>query len=273
MSTVNIGPIPQIGYGTWNRPDQECYDGVRAALDIGYRHIDTAQGYHNEEFVGSAIAESGVARGDIWITTKVAHGNYAPGKILPTVKTSLEKLRTDKVDLLLLHWPSPQDTYEFADYMAQFIEVYDMGLTRHIGVSNFTKHYLDMALALLGDRKLITNQCEIHVFHQNRTIVDYCAAKGIPMTAYSPLARGAVVGDPVLQQIGAKHDATEAQIALAFLLHEGHVVIPSSAKPKRIAQNFAAKDIALDPADVARLRAMDEGRRLINGPWCPVWDD
>jgi len=268
----NIGPIPQIGYGTWNRPDQECYDGVVTALEIGYRHIDTAEGYNNEEFVGKAISDSGVPRDDIWLTTKVAPESYAPGNILPTVQRSLEKLRTDQVDLLLLHWPSIKDEYDINDYMAQFAEVYDQGLTKHIGVSNFTKHYLDLALNLLGDRKLITNQCEIHVFMQNRPIVEYSASKGIPMTAYSPLARGAVSDSAELAAIAAEKGATVGQIALAFLMHEGHVVIPSSGNPGRNAENFAAKYVVLSDADMTRLRAMDEGRRLVNGDWTPEWD-
>lgn len=273
MSDIkNIGPIPQLGYGTWNRPGEECYNGVRTALDIGYRHIDGAQGYKNEEFVGKAIADSGVARDDIWMTTKIAPESYAPGNILGTVKESLEKLRMDQVDLLLLHWPSIHDEYDINDYMAQFAEVYDLGLTRNIGVSNFTKRYMDLAHGILGERKLITNQCEIHVFMQNRPIVDYCASLGIPMTAYSPLARGAVSDSVELAAIAAEKGVTVGQIALAFLMHEGHIVIPSSGNPTRNAENFASKDIVLSEADMTRLRAMDEGRRLVNGDWTPEWD-
>lgn len=268
----NIGPIPQIGYGTWNRPGDEAYNGVLWALEAGYRHIDTAEGYKNEEFVGKAIAESGVARNDIFLTTKVAPESFGPGQIMGHVETSLEKLRTEQVDLLLLHYPSIGDEYQIEDYMAQFAEVYDKGMTKHIGVSNFTKKYIDRALELLGDRKLITNQVEIHVFMQNRPIVEHCQAKGIPLTAFSPMARGAVADDPKLAEIGARHNATTGQIALAFLMAEGYVVIPSSGNKERIAQNLAAADIALTEADMVELRAMDDGRRLVNGPWCPVWD-
>jgi 2,5-diketo-D-gluconate reductase B len=269
----SIGPIPQMGYGTWNRPGKECYDGVMAALQVGCRHIDTAQGYKNEDQVGQAIADSGVPRGDIFLTTKVAPESYAPGNILPTVRSSLKKLRVDQVDLLLLHWPSIKDEYVAEEYLGQFAEVFDLGLAKHIGVSNFTKHYLDKALAVLGDRKITTNQCEIHVFMQNRPIVEYSAAKNIPMTAYSPLARGAVAGNPLLMEIGKDHDATEGQIALAFLMHEGHVVIPSSSNPARIAQNFAAKDVVLSAAEMVRLRGLECGKRLVNGAWCPKWDE
>ncbi|WP_344844623.1 aldo/keto reductase [Celeribacter arenosi] len=268
-----IGPIPQIGYGTWNRPDQECYDGVIAALEAGYRHIDTAEGYNNEEFVGKALKDSGVSRGDYFLTTKVAPESFGPGQIRPHVEASLEKLGVDKVDLLLLHYPSINDEYDIEDYMAQFAAVFDAGLTKHIGVSNFTKHYLDRALELLGDRSLLTNQVEAHVFMQNHPIVEYTRAKGISVTAYSPLARGAVTDDAVIAGVAAKHGATNGQIALAFLMHEGHVVIPSSGNPKRIAENLAAKDVELDGEDMTKLRGLERGMRLVNGPWCPTWDE
>jgi 2,5-diketo-D-gluconate reductase B len=267
-----IGPIPQLGYGTWNHPGDECYNGVLWALEAGYRHLDCAEGYKNEDEVGRAIADSGVARKDLFITTKVAPESYAPGNILPTVKRSLEKLRVEQVDLLLLHWPSIKDEYDINDYMAQFAEVYDLGLTKHIGVSNFTKHYIDKAMELLGNRKLVTNQCEIHVYHRNRIIVDYCATKGIPMTAYCPLARGAIKGDPVLGDIAKAHGATEGQVAIAYLLHEGHVTIPSSANRDRIRENFGAKDLSLSADDMTRLRGLDRNQRLVNGSWCPKWD-
>lgn len=273
MSDVKmIGPIPQLGYGTWNRDGDDAYNGVIWALEAGYRHIDTAEGYKNEEHVGRAIAESGVPRNDIFLTTKVAPESFAPGQIMGHVEASLEKLRTDKVDLLLLHYPSIGDEYVIEDYMAQFAEVYDKGMTKHIGVSNFTKRYIDRALELLGDRKILTNQIEIHALMQNRPIVEYCTAKGIPLTAFSPLARGAVSDSAALREIGAAHEATPEQIALAFLLHEGYVVIPSSGNKDRIAANLAAKDINLSDKEMVTIRGLEEGRRLVNGPWCPEWD-
>ena len=179
----SIGPIPQMGFGTWNRRGDEAYRSVTWALEAGYRHLDTAEGYHNEAFVGKAIAESGVPRSEIFLTTKVAPENFGPGQIMLHVNASLEKLRTDQIDLLLLHWPSIKDRYQIEDYMAQFAEVYDKRLTKHIGVSNFTKQYINRALELLGNRPIMTNQVEIHVFMQNRPIVDYCRARGIPLTA------------------------------------------------------------------------------------------
>ena len=264
--------IPSFGFGTYQRLDDEAYRTVSDALEVGYRHIDTAEGYNNEEFVGKAIADSGVAREDVWITTKVSPRSYGEGMVRPAVEASLEKLRTDQVDLLLLHWPSINDEYPVESYLEQFAEVYDAGLTKHIGVSNFTKYYLDHALRILGNRPIRTNQCEIHAYFRNRPIVDYCASKGIPMTAYSPLAKGAVADDPTMAKIGEKHNATAAQIALAYLMAEGHIVIPTSTKKERIASNFEARNIQLSAEEVAQIQALDEGRRIVDGEWCPTWD-
>ncbi|WP_411891684.1 aldo/keto reductase [Yoonia sp. SDW83-1] len=264
--------IPQIGYGSWNRPDEAAYQGTLAALEAGYRHLDCAEGYQNEEFVGRAIAAFDLPREDLWVTTKVAPESFGPGQIRPHVEASLEKLGVGPVDLLLLHYPSIKDEYDIADYMAQFAAVYDAGLCRNIGVSNFTKPYLDKALDLLGDRPLLTNQVELHVYLHNRPIVEHCAAKGIRMTAYSPLARGAVVDDPVLQQIGAAVGVTASQVALAWLLAKGYVVIPSAGSPARIAENLAAGDLTLTTAQIAAIDALDKDMRLVDGPWCPVWD-
>jgi 2,5-diketo-D-gluconate reductase B len=265
-------PIPAIGFGTWNRDGDECYRTVQDALEIGYRHIDTAEGYNNEEHVARAIAKSGVPRKDVFITTKVAPEHFGPGQIMPHVKVSLGKLRVDTVDLLLLHWPSIKDQYDVNDYVAQFAAVYDAGLATHIGVSNFTKKYLDAAIHILGGRPISTNQVECHVLLQNRAIVDYTRSKGISTTAYSPLARGALTNHVGLKDIAAKHGASPEQVGLAFLLAEGHIVIPSSSDKARIRSNFEAQKLKLAADEIATIRNMDEGRRLVNGAWCPVWD-
>jgi len=268
-----IGAIPAMGYGTWNRPGAEAENGVMWALEAGYRHIDTAQGYNNEEFCGAAIAQSAIARDQIFITTKVAPDNYGPGQMKPSVEKSLEKLQIDQVDLLLLHWPSPHNKYPMPSYMEQFAEVFDAGLAKTIGVSNFTIAQIDEAVALLGPRAIVTNQVEIHVYCQNRPIVDHCRSLGISTTAYSPLARGAFIDDPLLAEIGAAHDVTGVQIALAFLLAEGHIVIPSSGKKERIITNLAARDVALSDGDVQRLRGLERGFRVNDdADWMPNWD-
>ena len=267
-----VGEIPQMGYGTWQREGVACFRGVIDALEVGYRHIDTAEGYNNEEFVGTALVESGLKRDEVWITTKVAPESFGPGQVRPHVEASLEKLRLDQVDLLLLHYPSIGDEYAIEDYMAQFVAVCEAGLTRHLGVSNFTVPYIDKALALLGDRPIFTNQIELHPYLANRTIVDHCRAKGIGLTAYSPLARGRVMDDPVLIEIAEAHGATPAQVTLAWLMAEGYVVIPSAGSRARIAENFAAEELALTETELGRIAALDKGMRLVDGPWCPPWD-
>lgn len=272
-SEKTVSGIPQMGYGTWNRPGDEAYNGVKWALEANCRHIDTAQGYNNEEEVARGIKDSGVPRSEIFLTTKVAPENFGPGEVMSSSKESLEKLETDQVDLLLLHWPSPHSQYPLESYISQFAEVFDAGMAKRIGVSNFTIPLIDEAQKLLGDRKIAMNQVEIHVYMQNRPIIDHCRKIGVPTTAYSPLARGAVVGDPLLAEIGKAHDAAGEQIALAFLMAEGHIVIPSSGKKERIITNFEARKIDLSEEEVVRLRTLEKGMRLVNGDWTPTWDE
>ena len=267
-----VSGIPQMGYGTWNRPGDEAYQGVIWALEAGCRHIDTAQGYDNEQDVARGIADAAVPRSDIFITTKVKPENFGHGQLVPSVRRSLEKLRTDQVDLLLLHWPSPHNEFPLEAYLDQFAQAFDAGLAKRIGVSNFTRSLLNDAIRILGDGRITTNQVECHVYMQNRPIVDHCEALGIPVTAYSPLARGAVAGDPVLERIGKAHDATGEQVALAFLMAKGHIVIPSSGKKDRIVSNFAARQLTLGAQDVKDIEGLEKGLRLVNGAWCPVWD-
>jgi 2,5-diketo-D-gluconate reductase B len=272
MNHSMIGPMPQIGFGTWNRVGDEAQRTTLWALEAGYRLIDTAEGYGNETEVGRAIAGGDIPREDIFLTTKVAPENLGPGQIRPHVEASLDRLGVEHVDLLLLHYPSIGDEYEMEDYVGQLAEVHDARLTTHIGVSNFTKRHIDRAQELLGDRPITTNQVEIHIFMQNRPIVEHCRAKGIPLTAYSPLARGAVADELLISRIAEVHDATPSQVALAFLLAEGHAVIPSSGDRGRIQENFAAQELELDEDEMEALRGLDRGMRLVDGPWCPEWD-
>lgn len=264
--------IPTFGFGTWNHPEDETYRIVAQALEIGYRHIDTAEMYGNERAVGRAIKESGLKRDEIFITTKVPPEAFGKGQIVPHAKASMEKLGIDQSDLYLLHWPSPGDQYPAEDYIAQLGDVLDKGLTRQIGVSNFTKKYMAIAFKVLGNRAIATNQVECHVLMQNRPIVDYCKSKNIPITAYCPLARGQLSNHAGLKALGAKHDATPEQVGLAFLMAEGHIVIPSSSKRERIQSNWDAQKLKLSADEIAQIRKMDEGKRLVDGAWCPKWD-
>jgi 2,5-diketo-D-gluconate reductase B len=267
-----IGPIPQMGFGTWKRSGEDGYREVLTALEVGYRHIDTAEAYDNEEDVGRALAEFGLARSEVFVTTKVAPENLGPGQVKPHVLASLQKLRLEKVDLLLVHWPSINDRFDIRDYMAQFAAVQDEGLATHIGVSNFTKRHLAAARDVFGSRPIVTNQVEIHPLFQNRIIVDHCRSLDIPLTAYSPLARGAVNDNAVIQAIAKRHGASCGQVALAFLMAEGHIVIPTSSNRARMAENLASTSVTLSDDDMAAMRAITDNRRLVNGSWAPKWD-
>ena len=265
-------PIPSIGFGTYRHLGDVAYASILDALEIGYRHIDTAEMYGNEREVGKAIAASKLKRSDVWVTTKIAAEHLGPGQVLPHVKASLERLGMDKVDLLLIHWPSIGDQYVASDYLAQLGAVKRLGLAANIGVSNFTKKYIDVALKVLGADAIATNQVECHVFLQNRPIVDYCKALNILITAYCPLARGHLSESDGLIAIAKKHGATPEQVGLAFLLAEGHIVIPSSTNRSRIQSNWDAQKIQLSAAEISAIRKLDENRRLVNGSWCPKWD-
>jgi 2,5-diketo-D-gluconate reductase B len=265
-------PIPRIGFGTWNRNGDEGYHTVLEALEIGYRHIDTAEMYGNEVEVGRAIAASGLKRNEVFVTTKVAPAHLGPGQVLPHVKASLSRLGMDKVDLLLVHWPAANNEYDIVDYMAQFVAAQAAGLSTHIGVSNFTRKLLDVAIDVVGQGVIATNQVECHVLLQNRAIADHAESKGIAITAYSPLARGRLTDHAGVKTIAAKHGATPEQVGLAFLLAEGRIVIPSSSNRARIKSNFEAQGLTLSPKDVNDIREMDEGRRLVNASWAPEWD-
>lgn len=272
MSMNKINGIPQMGFGTWKRKGSEAYDTVLAALEAGYRHIDTAQAYDNESEVGQAISDSSFTPKDIFVTTKVWIDNYSPAAFRPSVEESLARLRMDKLDLLLLHWPGRPDGPAFEDYIGELAAVYDEGLTERIGVSNFTTDLLQKAAALLGDRKITTNQVECHVFNQNQVVGDYCKQHDIALTAYSPLAQGKIAGNPILKEVAEAHQTGEGQIALAFLMAEGYVVIPSSTRIERVKSNLDAVSIKLSGDEIKRIRELDAGMRMINPEWAPDWD-
>lgn len=268
--TPLVGPIPQIGYGTWTQTGDAARQCVLWALEAGYRHIDTAVGYGNEAEVGRALAEARIARSEVFVTTKIPPDHLGPGMVRPLVERSLEALGTDQVDLLLVHWPA--QNHEMADYLAQLADVFDQGLARFIGVSNFTIAQIDQAMGLLAPRTIATNQVEIHPLMQNTAIVAHCRRCDIPLTAYSPLARGAVGEVPEIVAIAETHGATPGQVSLAFLMAEGFVVIPTSSKRERIVENLGALGVKLSDAEIATMRGLDRGRRLVNPAWAPAWD-
>ncbi|QBP74518.1 2,5-didehydrogluconate reductase DkgB [Herbaspirillum huttiense] len=269
---MHTSTLPALGLGTFRLKDQQVIDSIRNGLDLGYRHIDTAQIYGNEAEVGQAIAESGVARDDLFVTTKIWTENLSRDKLLPSLKESLRKLRLDQVDLTLIHWPSPQDELPVADYLQALAEAKAQGLTRLIGISNFTIAHMEQAIAAVGAEAIATNQVEIHPFLQNRKVIDFARAKGIHLTAYMPLAYGKVMEDATLLEIAARHGVSAAQVALAWSLQQGFAVIPSSTRRENLAANLQAQRLTLSEAEMQAIAALDRGERLANPGFAPQWD-
>jgi len=265
--------IPAFGLGTFRLKGQTVIDSVRNALEVGYRAIDTAQIYENEGEVGQAIAESGVARDDLFLTTKIWIANFHHDALLESLRESLRKLRTDHVELTLIHWPSPKDAVPMAEYLGALAEAKSQGLTRQIGISNFTIAQTRQAIEILGADAIATNQIEVHPYLQNRALIAFLKDQSIHVTAYMSLAYGEVLKDPVIQAIAERHQGTPAQVALAWALQQGFAVIPSSTKRENLASNLEAAAIRLTDEDMAQIAKLDRGHRLANPEGiAPAWD-
>ncbi|WP_440029467.1 2,5-didehydrogluconate reductase DkgB [Chromobacterium amazonense] len=264
--------MPKLGAGTFRLKEQQAEDAVAMALELGYRHIDTAQIYRNEADVGRAIANSGLPRGELYVTTKIWTDQFAQGKLIPSLRASLDKLGLEQVDMTLIHWPSPKDEVPMAVYMEQLAEAKQLGLTREIGVSNFTIKHLEQAIAVVGADAIATHQLEVHPYLQNLKVRAFCRQHGIALTGYMPLAYGRVIQDPVLQDIARKHGATAAQVALAWQLQQDIAVIPSSTKRANLAANLKALTLRLDDADMARIAKLEDGGRIADPDFAPAWD-
>lgn len=264
--------MPKLGAGTFRLKEQQAEDAAAMALELGYRHIDTAQIYRNEADVGRAIANSGLPRGELYVTTKIWTDQFAQGKLIPSLRASLDKLGLEQVDMTLIHWPSPKDEVPMAVYMEQLAEAKQLGLTREIGVSNFTIKHLEQAIAVVGADAIATHQLEVHPYLQNLKVRAFCRERGIALTGYMPLAYGRVIQDPVLQAIGQKHGATAAQVALAWQLQQDIAVIPSSTKRANLAANLKALTLRLDDADMARIAKLEDGGRIADPDFAPAWD-
>ncbi|HXQ99596.1 MAG TPA: 2,5-didehydrogluconate reductase DkgB [Pseudomonas sp.] len=265
--------VPAFGLGTFRLKDQVVIDSVTTGLELGYRVIDTAQIYGNEAEVGSAIEQSGVARDELFITTKIWTDHYAADKLIPSLKESLAKLKTDYVDLTLIHWPSPQSRVPVAEFMGALLEARKQGLTREIGVSNFTVALMKEAIDAVGAENIATNQIELHPYLQNRTVVGFAQQQRIKITSYMTLAYGEVLKDPVIEQIAQRHQATPAQVTLAWAMQLGYAVIPSSTKRANLQSNLKAVDLKLSNEDMAQIARLDRGHRLTSpASLAPQWD-
>jgi 2,5-diketo-D-gluconate reductase B len=268
LLTVQGAEIPRVGFGTWLIEGAAATESVRDALDIGYRHIDTARAYENEAEVGAGIAESGLDRGDIWLTTKIWLDDFEPARLKAAAEDSLRKLRTDHVDLLLLHWPSEDVPLERT--LAALGELKEQGRIRHAGVSNFPAPLLERALAILP---LLADQVEYHPFLGQDALLDVVRARAMTLTAYSPLAHGKVPGHPVLTEIGEEHGKSAGQVALRWLLDQPNVTtVPKASSHERRLENFEVFDFELTDADRERIAALPKDGRTANPPWAPDWD-
>jgi 2,5-diketo-D-gluconate reductase B len=266
--------IPVIGFGTWNIGGDICARAVEEALRVGYRHIDTAAGYRNEDVVGRAMKASGVPRDEIFLTTKVAPEELGDDDFQRSAERSVKLLGVAQVDLLLIHWPSK--TIPVAHTIRSLNKVKERGLTRHIGVSNFTTALLEKAWAAT-EAPLVTNQCEYHPYLNQDKVIAAGRAKGMFFTAFSPLAREAVLTDPVIGEIAAKHDKTPAQVILRWHVQQDRVVpIPKSSKPERIASNFDIFGFSLSEDEMAAITHLSttHKHRVANPrSVAPEWDE
>jgi 2,5-diketo-D-gluconate reductase A len=258
--TMNDGrDIPQLGLGVYKVPDAEAARVVEIALDAGYRHIDTATLYNNERGVGDGVRASGVPRNEVFVTTKVWDDDHGFDRTRRAFDTSLELLGFDYVDLYLIHWPVPSKDL-FVETWSALEAIKADGRALSIGVSNFAPHHIDRLLAETATVPAI-NQVELHPWLPQRDVRDYDASHGILTEAWSPLARGRLIGDRVLDSIAAKHDHSAAQVVIRWHLQLGNVVIPKSVTASRIVENFDVFDFVLDAADLAAIAGLESGMR------------
>ncbi|BDI23659.1 aldo/keto reductase [Herbiconiux sp. L3-i23] len=256
--------IPQVGLGVYKVADDDAADVVREAIRVGYRHVDTAKLYDNEEGVGRGIRESDVPREDLFVTTKVWNDDHAYDRTLRAFDASLERLALDYVDLYLIHWPVPsQDLY--VETWKALVQLRESGRVRSIGVSNFTERHIDRLVDETGVTPAV-NQIELHPRLPQAAVREYDAANGVLTEAWSPLARGGVLTDPTLIEIAAKHDRSPAQVVIRWHIELGNVVIPKSVTPDRIASNFDVFDFALDSDDLAKIATLDSASRTGRDP-------
>jgi 2,5-diketo-D-gluconate reductase B len=266
------GRIPALGCGTWQLRGEVCATIVAEALRLGFRHIDTAQGYGNEAAVGEGIRAANLPRETVFVTTKVMPHLMSDGPLQRSVEESLARLGIDRVDLLLLHWPNP--AIPLAESMRALADAKRRGLTRDIGVSNFTVAKLDEAISLSSEQ-LVTNQVEYHPYLDQAKVLAANRGHGLATTAYCPIALGRVVGDPTLGEIGVAHNKSAVQVTLRWLVQQGDVIaIPRTSRVERLAENLGIFDFALTAAEMDRIgRLGRSGGHLVNEPdWVHAWD-
>lgn len=265
---IHGAQVPRVGFGTWQITGAGCIDAVRDALALGYRHLDTARAYGNEREVGAGLRESGVARDDVWITTKVWMDDLRPDDVRRSAEASLADLEVEAVDLLLIHWPSPDVALE--DTLGAMSRLCEEGLVRHIGVSNFPAGHFRRALDFT---RVLTNQVEYHPFLGQDELLEIADEHDSSVTAYAPIAHGRALRDPVLVEIAEAHGRGPAQVCLRCLLdrHPRTLVVPKAASHANRAANLDL-DFELTGEQRARIDALPKDRRDFNPEWAPDWD-
>jgi 2,5-diketo-D-gluconate reductase B len=267
---ANGARIPLIGLGTWELNGSACERIVEEALRLGYRHIDTATMYENEREVGQGVRASGVPRDQVFVTTKVWTSDFAPRDLERSARESLKRLKLAEIDLLLLHWPSK--TIPLADTIGALCKVKQDGLTRHIGISNFTTPLIEEAVRLSSE-PLVCNQFECHPFLDQSKLVASTRRRGMAVVAYAPTAKGKSKNDPVLTRIGDAHDKTAVQVCLRWLVQQDIVVIPRTSKPERLKQNVDIFDFTLSDSEMRDISALSGRKeRLVDWSGSPKWD-
>lgn len=260
--------LPALGFGTFRMQGDTCREAVEHALAIGYRHIDTAQGYDNEEEVGRALAAAGVPRDELFLVTKVMPSNFHAEAAIRSSKESLRKLGVDHVDLLLLHWPNPDVPVE--ETLGALRVLQDEGRVRHIGVSNFPPSLVERANAA---QRIFANQVEYHPFLHQRKLRAQSEELDLLLTAYSPIAKGAVTDDPVLREIAAAHGKSPVQVTIRWLLQQERVAaIPKAASAAHREANFDVFDFELGPDEMTRIHDLEREQRLVDPADGPAWE-
>jgi diketogulonate reductase-like aldo/keto reductase len=264
--------MPMLGLGTWQNDDHDqCVETVSTALELGYRHIDTAQAYGNEEAVGEGIEQSDVARENVFLATKVWIDNLDRDEAVRTAESSLDRLGVDYVDLLYVHWPAGD--YEPTETLEAFAELRNEGTIELIGVSNFEPEHLDRATEVLGEQPF-ANQVEMHPLLQRRELQRYCEDNGVELVAYSPLARGEVFEVETLTEIAERHDVSEARVSLAWLREKGVTAIPKATGVDHLSDNFASIDLELSEEEVSAIDGIERRERQVHPDFAPdAWDE
>ena len=253
--------MPPLGLGVFQVPAAEAQRVVEDALALGYRHIDTAAAYANEAGVGAALRASGIARDQVFLTSKLRNGDQGFEQTLRAYDDTCERIGVEALDLYLVHWPNPA-AGRYRDSWAALRQLHAEGRVRAVGVSNFLVEHLDE----LDGPVPAVNQIELHPSFQQRELVDACTERGIVVEAYSPLGQGSDLEDPVVQEVACAHGASAAQVVLAWHLHRGHVVIPKSSRRERMRENLEAARLELTDAQVASITALDRGHRIGGDP-------